>query len=66
MTRRALLSFLAYFRPRPTTTLSAAPLDSPTVITVSPAAIGRDTPFLILTEEISIAELTRRYPRARQ
>ncbi len=50
------------FTPKPTTTLSAAGPEATTVISCFPDRIDPDTPMLLITEEITVAELTRRYP----
>lgn len=62
MKRRRFLAMLTgLFALKATTTLSAAGRDCSTIACV-PATIEPDTPYLILTEEITMAELMRRYP----
>ncbi len=62
--RRSFFGIVAgLFAGGATTTLSAAPLDAVTTITVSdvPIALDPNTPFVILTEELSLKEFEARY-----
>lgn len=67
MIRRSFIAalfapLLARFVPKPTTTLSAAGEDAPTTIECIPISIDPDTTYLFLTQEITMEQLTRRYP----
>lgn len=61
-TRRRFMAMLTgLFAVKATTTLGAAGPECSTIACV-PATIEPDTQYLILTEEITMAEFIRRYP----
>lgn len=70
MTRRGSIAtlfgaLLARFTPKPTTTLSAAPLGIGDTIEINGTySINPERPFVIVTEEMTVEEFQRRYPSA--